>query len=98
MPVEQYSFNKRVENLIKSYFNDSEHICYELDLHKINIQHIDKNNLDSATLELKKNENNFQVYFWDGYSQSEVIEVKTEKDAVKTLKRFMKKLTKILNR
>ena len=40
----------------------------------------------------------FKIYFWDGYSQSEVIEVNSERDAAKTIKRFLKKLVKILNR
>ena len=39
-----------------------------------------------------------QITFWDGYSQSEVIEVFTEHEATKNLKRFMKKLVKIINR
>ena len=38
-----------------------------------------------------------QVIFWDGYSQSEIIETLTEKDATKTLKRFMRKLAKNIN-
>jgi len=39
-----------------------------------------------------------QITFWDGYSQSEIVEVFNEKDAAKALKRFMKKLVKIINR
>ena len=96
--MEQYSFNRRVENLLKSYFNDYENINYRLDADKINIHLIEENNVDSASLELIKDERNFKIYFWDGYSQSEVIEVTTEKDAIKNLKRFLKKLVKILIR
>jgi hypothetical protein len=47
---------------------------------------------------LKKNDGFYQITFWDGYSQSEVVEVFAEHDAAKTLKRFMKKLVKIINR
>ena len=96
--MEPYSFNRRVENLLKSYFNDYENVSYKFDADKINIHLIEEDNVDSASLELIKDENCFKIYFWDGYSQSEVIEVTTEKDAVKTLKRFLKKLIKILNR
>ena len=96
--MEPYSFSRRVENLLKSYFNDCKNVSYKLDADKINIHLIEEDNADSASLELIKDESCFKIYFWDGYSQSEVIEVTTEKDAVKTLKRFLKKLIKILNR
>ena len=59
---------------------------------------VEDNNFDSASLQLKKVEGCFQINFWDGYSQSEVVEVFSERDATKTLKRFMRKLLKILNR
>ena len=96
--MEPYSFNRRAENLLKSYFNDYKNVSYRLDADKINIHLIEEDNVDSASLELIKDESCFKIYFWDGYSQSEVIEVATEKDAFKTLKRFLKKLIKILNR
>ena len=96
--MEPYSFNRRVENLLKSYFNDYENVSYKLDADKINIHLIEEDNYDSASLELIKDESCFKIYFWDGYSQSEVIEVTTEKDAIKNLKRFLKKLVKILIR
>ena len=96
--MEPYSFNRRVENLLKSYFNDYENVSYKLDADKINIHLIEEDNFDSASLELIKDESCFKIYFWDGYSQSEVIEVTTEKDAIKNLKRFLKKLVKILIR
>ena len=59
---------------------------------------IDEQNLESASLELKKLKQYDQITFWYGYSQSEVIETFNEKESAKTLKRFMKKLLKILNR
>ena len=59
---------------------------------------MDDQNLDSASLELIKFEQYHQITFWDGYSQSEVIEAFNERDSAKILKRFMKKLLKILNR
>ena len=50
------------------------------------------------SLDVQKIDGCFKIYFWDGYSQSEVIEVNSEKDAAKTIKRFLKKLVKIHNR
>ena len=96
--MQAYSFNQRVENLYKSYFSTYSNISISLNEDQIKIYLIDKQNLDSASLELKKLEQCHQIIFWDSYSQSEVIETFNEKESAKTLKRFMKKLLKILNR
>ena len=96
--MQVYTFNQRVENLYKSYFSTYKNISISLDEDQIKIYLIDEQNLDSASLELKKFEQCHQITFWDGYSQSEVIETFNEKESAKTLKRFMKKLLKILNR
>ena len=52
---------------------------------KINIHLIEVNNVDCASLDVQKIDGCFKIYFWDGYSQSEVIEVSSEKDAAKTI-------------
>tara|TARA_B100001063_G_scaffold769_1_gene586 strand:- start:226 stop:516 length:291 start_codon:yes stop_codon:yes gene_type:complete len=96
--MQAFTFNQRVKNLYKSYFSTYENISISLDEDQIKIYLIDNQNLDSASLELIKFEQYHQITFWDGYSQSEVIETFNEKDSSKTLKRFMKKLLKILNR
>ena len=96
--MQAFTFNQRVKNLYKSYFSTYENISISLDEDQIKIYLIDEQNLDSASLELKKFEQCHQITFWDGYSQSEVIETFNEKESAKTLKRFMKKLLKILNR
>ena len=93
-----YTFNQRIENLYKSYFSTYKNICFSSNEDQIKINLIEEQNLDSASLELLKFENCHQITFWDGYSQSEIIKVFNEKDSSKTLKRFMKKLLKILNR
>ena len=93
-----YTFNQRVENLFKSYFANHENAKIECNETEINIYLKDEKNLDSASLDLKKIAGLHQITFWDGYSQSEVIEVFTEHEATKNLKRFMKKLVKIINR
>ena len=96
--MQAFTFNQRVKNLYKSYFSTYENIRISLDEDQIKIYLIDDQNLDSASLELIKFEQYHQITFWDGYSQSEVIETLNEKESAKTLKRFMKKLLKILNR
>ena len=96
--MQAFTFNQRVKNLYKSYFSTYENISISLDEDQIKIYLIDDQNLDSASLELIKFEQYYQITFWDGYSQSEVIETFNEKDSAKILKRFMKKLLKILNR
>ena len=96
--MQAFTFNQRVKNLYKSYFSTYENISISLDEDQIKIFLIDDQNLDSASLELIKFKQYHQITFWDGYSQSEVIETFNEKESAKTLKRFMKKLLKILNR
>ena len=96
--MQAFTFNQRVKNLYKSYFSTYENISISLDEDQIKIYLIDDQNIDSASLELIKFEQYHQITFWDGYSQSEVIETFNEKESAKTLKRFMKKLLKILNR
>ena len=96
--MQAFTFNQRVKNLYKSYFSTYENISISLDEDQIKIYLMDDQNLDSASLELIKFEQCHQITFWDGYSQSEVIETFNEKESAKTLKRFMKKLLKILNR
>ena len=96
--MQAYTFNQRVENLYKSYFSTYENIRIILNEDQIKIYLIDEQNLDSASLELKRFKRFDQITFWDGYSQSEVIETFNERESAKTLKRFMKKLLKILNR
>ena len=96
--MQAFTFNQRVKNLYKSYFSTYENISISLDEDHIKIYLIDDQNLDSASLELIKFKQCHQITFWDGYSQSEVIEAFNERDSAKILKRFMKKLLKILNR
>ena len=92
-----YTFNQRVENLFKSYFANHQNAKIKFSDAQIAIYFIDNKNSDSASLDLKKIDGLYQVIFWDGYSQSEILEALTEKDAAKTLKRFMKKLAKNIN-
>lgn len=96
--MQRFTFNQRVENLFKSYFSTYENISISISNEQIKIDLVDEQNLDSASLELKKLEQLHQITFWDGYSQAEIVEAFNERDSAKILKRFMKKLLKILNR
>ena len=96
--MQRFTFNQRVENLFKSYFSTYENISISISSEQIKIDLVDEQNLDSASLELKKLEQLHQITFWDGYSQAEIVEAFNERDSAKILKRFMKKLLKILNR
>ena len=96
--MQSFSFNQRVENLYKSYFSTYSNISIELNEKKITIHIIDTDNFDSASIDLVKFKDFYQITFWDGYSQSEIIEAFSDKDSAKILKRFMKKLIKILKR
>ena len=44
--MEPYSFDKRVENLIKSYFADNKNVSYNINAEKININLIEVNKVD----------------------------------------------------
>ena len=96
--MQRFTFNQRVENLFKSYFSTHENISISISNEQIKIDLVDEQNLDSASLELKKLEQFHQITFWDGYSQAAVVEAFNERDSANILKRFMKKLLKILNR
>ena len=96
--MQPYTFYQRVENLYKSYFSAREDVAIDIQDTAIKIYIIDEMNLDSASLELKIDGSSHVITFWDGYSQSEIIEAISENDASKNLKRFMKKLVKIINR
>ena len=74
--MQVYSFNRRVENLFNSYFLHYENIAIKLDEHQISISLLDEHNEDPASLELIKFVDHHQITFWDGYSQSEIIEEK----------------------
>ena len=95
--VKPYTFNQRIENLFKSYFANHQNAKIKVSGTEITIYFIDDKNDDSASLDLKKIDGLYQVIFWDGYSQSEIVEALTEKDATKILKRFMRKLAKNIN-
>jgi len=91
----EFPLSKRIENQIKSYFNNLEKIKLTVD-QNIKILVIDENNVDPPSIEIKQVEGNYELHFWDGYSQSEVLVNLKEKEITKSLRRFLKKINKYL--
>ena len=92
----EFPLSKRIENQIKSYFSNLEKINFTID-ESIRILIIDENNVDPPSIEIKQVKENYVLYFWDGYSQAEVVENLKEKEITKSLRRFLKKINKFLD-
>ena len=94
--MNEFPLHKRIENQIKSYFTNLEKINFIID-ESIKILVIDENNIDPPSIEIKQIKENYELHFWDGYSQSEVIENLKEREITKSLRRFLKKINKYLD-
>ncbi len=92
----EFPLSKRIENQLKSYFNNLEKINLTID-ENIRILVIDDNNVDPPSIEIKQMNAKYELHFWDGYSQSEVVENLKEKEVTKSLRRFLKKINKYLD-
>ena len=60
---------RRIQNLIKSYF--SAHPEVILEMHEALIIYVKNENIDPPCIEIKKQNNGFEISFWDGYALSE---------------------------
>lgn len=94
--MNEFPLHKRIENQIKSYFSNQEKINFTID-ESIKILVIDENNVDPPSIEIKQIIENYELHFWDGYSQSEVVENLKEREITKSLRRFLKKINKYLD-
>ena len=94
--MNEFPLHKRIENQIKSYFTNLEKINFIID-ESLKILVIDENNVDPPSIEIKQIKENYELHFWDGYSQSEVVENLKEKEITKSLRRFLKKINKYLD-
>jgi hypothetical protein len=94
--MNEFPLQKRIENQIKSYFTNLERINFTID-ENIRILVIDENNVDPPSIEIKQIKENYELHFWDGYSQSEVVENLKEREITKSLRRFLKKINKYLD-
>jgi len=92
----EFPLSKRIENQIKSYFGNLEKINITIN-ENIGILVIDENNVDPPSIEIKQINESYELHFWDGYSQSEVVENLREKEVTKSLRRFLKKINKYLD-
>ena len=94
--MNEFPLHKRIENQIESYFTNLEKINFIID-ESIKILVIDENNVDPPSIEIKQIKENYELHFWDGYSQSEVVENLKEREITKSLRRFLKKINKYLD-
>ena len=88
----------KFENLHKSFFSDIKNTSCLISSDSVVIQADSKNNSDPASVELSFKDDNYLIYFWDGYSLAEKTTVKSYENALVVFKKFAKKLAKILRR
>ena len=88
----------KFENLHKSFFSDIKNTSCLISSDSVVIQADSKNNSDPASVELSFKDDNYLIYFWDGYSLAEKTSVKSYENALVVFKKFAKKLSKNLRR
>ena len=88
----------KFENLHKSFFSDIKNTSCLISSDSVVIQADSKSNSDPASVELSFKEDNYLIYFWDGYSLAEKTTVKSYENALVVFKKFAKKLAKNLRR
>ena len=88
----------KFENLYKSFFSDIKNTSFLISSDSVVIQADSKNNSDPASVELSFKDDNYLIYFWDGYSLAEKTTVKSYENALVVFKKFAKKLAKNLRR
>ena len=90
--------HQRIENLFRSIFADVPNTSISLNDESVIIEHKDQSNPDAASIEIIKIEDIYKVSYWDGYSLAEDESEKDLNKALKTFKRFSKKMAKNLIR
>jgi hypothetical protein len=88
----------KFENLHKSFFSDIKNTSCLISIDSVVIQADSKSNSDPASVELSFKDDNYLIYFWDGYSLAEKTTVKSYENALVVFKKFAKKLAKNLRR
>ena len=88
----------KFENLHKSFFSDIKNTSCLISIDSVVIQADSKSNSDPASVELSFKDDNYLIYFWDGYSLAEKTSVKSYENALVVFKKFAKKLAKNLRR
>ena len=87
---------RRIQNLIKSYF--SAHPEVILEIHEALIIYVKNENIDPPCIEIKKQNDGFEISFWDGYALSESQFEDDEGKVLKILKIYVRKLAKNLRK
>ena len=88
----------KFENLHKSFFSDIKNTSCLISSDSVVIKSDSKSNTDPASVELIFKDDNYLIYFWDGYSLAEKTTVKSYENALVVFKKFAKKLAKNLRR
>ena len=88
----------KFENLHKSFFSDIKNTSCLISSDSVVIHADSKNNSDPASVELSFKDDNYLIYFWDGYSLAEKTTVQSYENALVVFKKFAKKLAKNLRR
>jgi len=88
----------KFENLHKSFFSDIQNTSCLISSDSVVIQSDSKSNSDPASVELSFKDDNYLIYFWDGYSLAEKTNVQSYENALVVFKKFAKKLAKNLRR
>ena len=88
----------KFENLHKSFFSDIKNTSCLISSDSVVIQADSKNNSDPASVELSFKDDNYLIYFWDGYSLAEKTTLQNYENALVVFKKFAKKLAKNLRR
>ena len=88
----------KFENLHKSFFSDIKNTSCLISSDSVVIQSDSKSNTDPASVELIFKDDNYLIYFWDGYSLAEKTNVQSYENALVVFKKFAKKLAKNLRR
>ena len=88
----------KFENLHKSFFSDIKNTSCLISSDSVVIKSDSKSNTDPASVELIFKDDNYLIYFWDGYSLAEKTNVQSYENALVVFKKFAKKLAKNLRR
>ena len=88
----------KFENLHKSFFSDIKNTSCLISSDSVIIQSDSKSNTDPASVELIFKDDNYLIYFWDGYSLAEKTTLQSYENALVVFKKFAKKLAKNLRR
>ena len=83
----------KFENLYKSFFSDIKNTSFLISSDSVVIQSDSKSNSDPASVELSFKDDNYLIYFWDGYSLAEKTTVQSYENALVVFKNIRKKIS-----